>query len=300
MIINTVTPPELKPSYLAGLDGLRALAVALVVIFHFFPTILPFGYLGVDIFFVLSGFLVGNIIIKDIGKPNFFINFYSARIKRIFPPLILLILINIIIGFFIFDSHQIRMLREEIYYSSLFIKNFFIGNLRGYFGDNTNEFPLLHLWSLAIEEQFYIIMPLIMFWVSKNKKLMINTLVIISSISLLSMCIGQLLFQQETFFNSFFRFWELSTGVFLAAKQDKIKDVMKQLNAKTFNYFIIVILSFLTLTNVYFEVGNVFQNIFIVIFTFLIIGNCLEEKNKFFVIDQKPLVFLGKISYSLY
>jgi len=158
--------------YRPDIDGIRGLSIILVLIFHSFPDILKSGFIGVDIFFVISGFVISKLIIRNFQDDTFsFIDFYSRRIIRIFPALILVLVCTLIFGrLFLFNDEYIN-LAKHVVSSSIFLSNFTLINESGYFDKSSLEKPLLHLWSLAIEEQFYILWPLILlFFLKKNLK----------------------------------------------------------------------------------------------------------------------------------
>lgn len=144
------------------ITGLRALAVLPVLIFHAFPSLIPGGFFGVDVFFVISGYLISGIIFRGIASGSFsYIEFYEKRFKRIIPNLILLLTFVAAVGWFILLPDEYANLGMHIDASTLFIQNFQLLSEIGYFTEDALRKPLLHLWSLAIEEQFYIVFPLI-------------------------------------------------------------------------------------------------------------------------------------------
>jgi peptidoglycan/LPS O-acetylase OafA/YrhL len=144
--------------YRRDIDGLRAIAVISVVGFHFFPNWIFGGYIGVDIFFVISGYLITSIIYNQLLEKKFsIINFYIKRIKRIFPALITVLIATIIFGYFTLTNEEYKLLGRHVKESATFLSNFYYWREAGYFDNRAESKPLLHLWSLAIEEQFYII-----------------------------------------------------------------------------------------------------------------------------------------------
>ncbi|WP_298873253.1 acyltransferase family protein [uncultured Bradyrhizobium sp.] len=144
--------------YRPDIDGLRAVSILLVVGYHAHPWMLPGGFIGVDIFFVISGFLITRILLAPGGMP--LATFYARRIKRIFPGLIVVLLAAYAIGWAILLPQPFRLLGENIVASALFASNLFQLGQVGYFAPLAAENPLLHLWSLGVEEQFYIFWPL--------------------------------------------------------------------------------------------------------------------------------------------
>jgi len=299
-LTNVSSPQALKSNYIIGIDGLRALAVFLVVIYHFFPNIMPSGYLGVDIFFVISGFLIGRIIINGIGKPNFLINFYLSRIKRIFPPLIVLFLLASVFGFILFDKSDNLYLQESLWQSALFIVNLTNNNLTDYFAIDVIDRPLLHLWSLSIEEQFYIFIPALLILLRKNKISLTTSLILLFCISLFSNAYSQFILGQDTFFNSIFRFWELIVGVLLAANIKKIQKLINSLSNATVNYLMFLATVTLIIATLILINDHLIKNIFAVIFASAMICNAVVEKSRFFILRHKFFVFFGNISFALY
>ncbi len=147
--------------YRADIDGLRGMAVLCVILFHGFSTILPGGFVGVDIFFVISGYLICGIILKDVLNDRFSISkFYARRIKRIFPALVTVLAAVFVIGWLLFFPDEFKNLGKHLAGGAAFIANITLWKETGYFVDTADHKPLLHLWSLGIEEQFYLFFPL--------------------------------------------------------------------------------------------------------------------------------------------
>ena len=133
------------------ITGLRALAVLPVILFHAFPDLLPGGFFGVDVFFVISGYLISGIIFRGLLRGDFsYVVFYEKRIKRILPNLILVLLFAAAAGYFLLLSSEYAVLAKQIYSSAAFYQNFRLLNGNGYFADDSTQQPLLHLWSLSI------------------------------------------------------------------------------------------------------------------------------------------------------
>lgn len=148
----------------SDITGLRALAVLPVLIFHAWPGLLPGGFVGVDVFFVISGYLISGILFRQLQRTGHidFADFYAKRIRRIIPNLLCVLLFTATIGWFFLTSSEYYELGKQIYSSAFFYQNFrLLKDLGDYFAADASLQPLLHLWSLAIEEQFYIIFPLV-------------------------------------------------------------------------------------------------------------------------------------------
>lgn len=155
------------PKRRQDIDGLRALAIILVVGFHAFPEMLQIGFIGVDIFFVISGFLITSIICKKLAAGQFsFLEFYSKRVRRIFPALILVLFSSLCFGWFALFSGEYFLLAKHIIGGALSIENFLLWDEAGYFDSSGELKPLMHLWSLGVEEQFYLLWPIFLcfFW----------------------------------------------------------------------------------------------------------------------------------------
>lgn len=219
--------------YRADIDGLRALAVFLVVLFHGFPDIFKAGFIGVDIFFVISGYLIGGIIFLNLRDGTFsFKEFYYRRILRIFPALTVLLTVVAIAGYFLFIPPEIRSLGKHLVTSSLFAENFWLWKEHGYFDIAAHFKPLLNLWSLGIEEQFYIVFPFLFyfFWKKRfNLELVIGLLCLLSFIA--SIYIWELS-PSADFYSPLTRFWELFAGALLkiAEQSTSYKNVINNLN----------------------------------------------------------------------
>lgn len=212
-ISHKITHPKYRPD----IDGLRALAVLPVVIFHAFPESLRGGYTGVDVFFVISGFLISTIIFSNIEKGSFsFFDFYSRRIRRIFPTLLTVLLSCIVAGYFLLLPEEYKQLGKHIAGSSIFVSNLVLLSESGYFDTSSISKPLLHLWSLGIEEQFYIIWPLLLAFMHKRK---INLFAATLAFFFLSFFLNYktvTINPSQDFYSPITRFWEILAGTALA------------------------------------------------------------------------------------
>lgn len=154
-------------TYRPDIDGLRAVAILLVVLFHAFPAIMPGGFIGVDIFFVISGYLISGVILSRLEAGTYsFADFYKRRILRIFPALVVVLGLCLAAGCLLFPPSLFQSLGKHVLGGAGFISNILLYNETGYFDAAAHAKPLLNLWSLGIEEQFYLIFPLLMwgFW----------------------------------------------------------------------------------------------------------------------------------------
>ena len=205
------------PKYRADIDGLRAIAVMSVVGFHAFPSWVRGGFIGVDIFFVISGFLISSIIFDNLERNRFsFVEFYSRRINRIFPALMAVLVACLAFGWFVLFPDEYTQLGKHIAGGAVFVSNFLLSNENGYFDNPSANKPLLHLWSLGIEEQFYIIWPLLLALVWKRKR---GFVAVTASIAVISFAFNIYAINKEpvaAFYSPASRFWELMLGGLLA------------------------------------------------------------------------------------
>jgi peptidoglycan/LPS O-acetylase OafA/YrhL len=209
------TPLHLK--YRSDIDGLRGIAILAVVIFHAFPEWVTGGYTGVSIFFVISGYLISSIIYKSLDDGSFsFIDFYSRRIRRIFPALIVVMLSAFTIGWFYLLAGEFKQLGLYIAGGAAFIDNFIAWQGVDYFDSSAELKPLLHLWSLGIEEQFYIFWPLLV-WVCWKRKSSAFIVLAIAFIGSFALNIKGFDYDPvATFYAPWTRFWEIIFGGLLA------------------------------------------------------------------------------------
>lgn len=205
------------PKYRPDIDGLRAVAVLSVVAFHAFPAWIKAGFIGVDVFFVISGFLISTIIFENVDKGTFsFAEFYARRIKRIFPALLLVLVTTYVLGWFSLFASEYKQLGRHIAAGAGFVSNFVLWREAGYFDNSAETKPLLHLWSLGIEEQFYIVWPLLLWFAWKRKFNLLTLTVIVALASFYLNVKGVERDPVATFYSPQTRFWELLCGSILA------------------------------------------------------------------------------------
>lgn len=203
--------------YRADIDGLRAIAVLAVVIFHAFPTFLQGGFVGVDIFFVISGFLITSIILKQAALNTFSLShFYANRIRRIFPALLLVLIFSLVVGWFSLTADEYKQLGFHAAGGALFIDNFIFWRESGYFDNAAETKPLLHLWSLAIEEQFYLVWPVVLLLILRLTKAVARVFIILILTSLAYSAWKVGVNPVADFFSPLTRAWELLLGGLLA------------------------------------------------------------------------------------
>lgn len=291
--------------YRPDIDGLRAIAVLAVLFYHATPTALPGGFLGVDIFFVISGFLITKIIIREYSSGVFSVsNFYIRRINRLFPALILVIVCALGFGSLTLFAKEYEHLGRHAVSAILFILNFRLINESGYFDVASHAKPLLHLWSLSIEEQFYLIWPLLitlalrlgirMSWVCS---------IAIAALLVLAMNLNARN-PDGAYFHPAARFWELLIGASLAfTEQAKEQNPPLISRTRLFHANIISLIGILSITWSFllWDKSHRHPGIWTLLPT---LGAAAIIYNKQTLISKalslKPLVWIGLISYPLY
>ncbi len=184
--ISAATPPHRTSGFRADIQGLRAIAVLAVVAFHAAPNLLPGGFVGVDIFFVISGYLIAGILMNEMAANAFSLaRFYERRVRRIFPALFALLVPVLVSGALLLPPGPYNDLGRVAFSAVFFVSNIELLNHTGYFDHDTYGRPLLHMWSLAVEEQFYIFFPLALFALHRFARRYLRlTLIVLATISL--------------------------------------------------------------------------------------------------------------------
>ncbi|MDF7651418.1 acyltransferase family protein [Erwiniaceae bacterium L1_54_3] len=203
--------------YRADIDGLRAVAILLVVLFHSGVTSLQGGFIGVDLFFVISGFLIGGIISKEIAEKRFsFYQFYLRRIRRIAPALFFMMAILLALGFILLSPLEFSQLAKYSVAVFISVPNMLLLKSGDYFSTDSDLNPLLMTWSLGIEEQFYIVLPFILLLAVRLRQSMVSVVLTISLISFAACIWLTSVDSTQAFYLLPTRAWELGAGVLLA------------------------------------------------------------------------------------
>ena len=205
------------PKYRADIDGLRAVAVLCVVLFHAFPQALAGGFIGVDIFFVISGFLISSIIVANLERNSFsFADFYGRRVRRIFPVLLLVLASCYAFGWFVLLGDEFKQLGKHIAGGAGFLSNFMLLGESGYFDNAAETKPLLHLWSLGVEEQFYILWPALL-WFAGRRGLNLLSVTVLLGLASFGLNVAHVHGDPAaTFYSPQTRFWQMLAGSALA------------------------------------------------------------------------------------
>ena len=202
--------------YLPEIDGLRAVAVLAVVFHHLGLPMFSGGYLGVDIFFVISGYLITQIIVRDIDSACFsFLRFYERRARRLLPALIVVLLSSLIAGYFLLLPNDFENLGQAIFSAATFIPNIFFWLKVDYFSPSAESLPLLHLWSLGVEQQFYFIWPVALLFVIRGYSKSIVAAIFLASLFMAEAALYEAR-SSDAFYLPHLRAWELLVGCALA------------------------------------------------------------------------------------
>ncbi len=207
--------------YRPDIDGLRAVAVLSVVLYHAFPHLLRGGFIGVDIFFVISGFLISGILYRSLfgektpGRVNI-VDFYMRRIRRIFPVLIVVLLTTLAAGFLLLTPDELKLLGKHVAGGAAYVSNIVLWKEAGYFDQSAALKPLLHLWSLGVEEQFYIVWPVLLWLLYKSRLNFLTATVLFALVSFILCMKGVSRDATAAFYAPWTRVWELAAGGILA------------------------------------------------------------------------------------
>lgn len=289
----------MQPRYRPDIDGLRAIAIIPVLLFHTFPEYAPGGFIGVDIFFVISGFLISAIFFRDFDRQSFNLaEFYGRRIRRIFPALITVLAVCLAVGWFILLPNEYTQLGKHVVASAAFIQNFVLWNEAGYFDTRSTLKPLLHIWSLGIEEQFYIVWPLLL-WIGWKRN--VNLFSLTLAIAIISFASSILLLNNHpgaAFYFPIPRFWELLIGAALAHAMLYQPHRFKRFaDFRSIAGIAMLAWSLIEISNTNFP-G--WQALVPTIGTALVISAGEDALPNRFLLSQRPMVWVGLISYPLY
>lgn len=289
--------------YRREIDGLRAISLVAIVLFHAGFEAFSGGFLGVDIFFVLSGYLITSIILTDIANNDFsLIRFYEKRCRRILPALFVVLLVCIPFAWFWLLPHELKTFAKSVTYSALSVSNIYFFKTTNYFDSASELKPLLHTWSLGVEDQFYLLYPvLIIFLMKKSFKASYVALGIISIISLAVAHWSSLHYPLASFYLLHTRAWELLSGaiigIYLHQRQTPIQ-ATKLSNILSITGLLIVLISL-------FAYGESVPNPSIytlppIIGTLMIIAFTHPDQIVGKLLSNRLAVGIGLISYSAY
>ncbi|MFN7225135.1 MAG: acyltransferase family protein [Paracoccaceae bacterium] len=294
--------PDGQSQYRPEIDGLRAIAVLGVVLYHYNLGALAAGFAGVDVFFVISGFLIGGIILDQRAAGTFrFKTFYLRRLRRIIPALLVMMLLTIPVAALLMSPHDLRYFGGGALAALLFVSNLWFFNRIDYFDPAASRDPLLHTWSLGVEEQFYFFIPLILVVIGVRRPRVTWAAVgLIFVASLIWMLKDHRTYHAAVFYMIHYRAWELAAGVLTA--------MALRANPAAARGTVSTVLSTaglaLVVGSLFFTPRDAFWpgpwTLLPIVGTVLLLGFPTPDSPAFRILTWKPIVWIGLLSYSLY
>ncbi|MFL0810272.1 MAG: acyltransferase [Agarilytica sp.] len=287
--------------YRPDIDGLRSIAVLFVIFFHFGFSSLSGGYVGVDVFFVLSGYLIGSILFKHLNEENFsFSYFYFRRIRRLFPVYVVVMLLTTVFAYLWMLPKDFREFGQSLFASTLYASNILFYMEAGYFDTVSHIKPLLHTWSLSVEEQFYLLFPALAWLTYKiSRKFVVATFIGLTIISFVLAVYYIDIDNSAVFYLYPFRAWEMFIGTILA-----LKCIPTVSGPKTNNALSLSGLAMILYAGFFFDDSTKFPGVSALLpclGTALIIYTGNNQLNWIHrALSNIVPVFIGKLSYSLY
>ena len=287
------------------LDGIRAIAVISILLFHAGIASVPGGYVGVDIFFVLSGFLITHLIVKDIASHQFAISsFYARRLSRLLPAALMTIVVTMLLAVVLMPPPMLDGIRTSAVASVFYVSNIFFWLDSGYFSDDAITKPLLHMWSLSVEEQFYLVYPFILWGAFRigGIRFIRNTVLAMTVLSFILCLFLTHYFPSSAYFLMPSRFWQLGTGALLVLLN--IADLENRPTRSKAPFIAGMISVVLILISVFLYGEDTpfpgYAALLPVLSTAILIWSSSRSPSIRNTLSLFPLVFIGKISYSLY
>ena len=299
--------PQARSRYRPDIDGIRAIAVTSVVLFH---AGLPLhsGFLGVDIFFVISGYLIGGIVLRETTNGRFnFAGFYARRARRILPALYVVVLFTCFAGWFLLSAGEFRAVGSTAVSTLLAVSNFSFWQFQDYFKTDAKLWPLLMTWSLGVEEQFYLLFPFLIIAISRIAPT--RLLVVLAMVTLASFILAlwwNKYFAMAAFYLLPARAWELGVGAILAAWETKQDSRLFTLSKNSRLHWVEEPPAWLGLTLLVvsaFDGTILFPGLVAVLLAVLGTALLISTETSWVnmrLLSNRPIVFVGLISYSWY
>lgn len=292
-----------KKNYRGDIDGLRALAVLPVVFYHL-GLGFPGGFVGVDVFFVISGYLISGILLRDIQAGQFsLLEFYDRRVRRILPAFFAMVVAVLVAGWFLMWPSAFDSLGRHLYYVCAFASNHWLAGFDGgYFGPTTEQLPLLHTWSLAVEEQFYFVVPLLLLALCRwQRRHLLLCVLILFGVSLGYGVYTSFYEPKSAFYLLPSRAWQLALGTLICLVAMRASFALRPVIRELICAAGLILIS---LSYAFISGGDVYPGWAALAPTFgaglIILAGCGGIGMLGNLIGSRPLRFVGKISYSLY
>lgn len=288
--------------YIPVIDGLRAVAITLVVSYHYFPKVVEFGFLGVDIFFVISGYVITRSILYEFHFDEFKAKtFLEKRIRRLAPAILVSLLFTLVISMFLMLPSDLESIAKISISNLLNVQNFLFSSSIGYFDTSIRSSPLLHTWSLAVEEQFYLLAPLFVFLIARTRRNhFLLFLCLISVASFASVILFQESHPAAIFYLLPFRAFELLAGVILATVENEpyVNSISRRL--PSVGLILALLILFIACAN--FKARDTFPNVTVLPIIMSTIAIIVYAKARLakLILGNRLMVTIGKLSFSLY
>lgn len=294
-----MTNPNIAKRFYPEIQGLRAISIIAVILFHLGVGVLPGGYAGVDVFFVISGFVITRMIAGELERGTFSVaRFYKHRVVRLLPNLFLMIAASVVISYLVLKPYDFLQYAKSLQFSAIYLTNMVFARQQGYFDLSGDVKPLLHTWSLSIEEQFYLVFPvlLILLYRLRSHRIAVLALIALASLWVRFDYIQQQL-PSEGFFSFAGRVWEFVAGALVALMPAALKDRLSGNEALSLAGLALILASLLFL-----DESVPYSGILLLVpclATALVIA-CGSGTRAGRWLGGKTLVFIGGLSYSLY
>jgi len=293
-----------RPPYRPDIDGLRAVAVVLVIVYHARPALLPGGFVGVDVFFVISGYLITQLILRGLQQESFTLaGFYRRRVRRIVPALLVVLAACCLFGWFTLLPGEFSWLGQQVLWCTPFLANVFFGHYTGYSDPGADSNVLLHLWSLGVEEQFYLIWPLLLM-LAVSHGVVQRVLMAVFATSLAISAWGAWHAPDVHFYLPGARAWELALGAMLAAAAPRAAHALAaRVPPRDRELCALAGLALIAAAAGLLSIRSAFPGVWGLVpagGAALLIGAGPESLVNRSMLGCRPMIWVGKISYSLY
>ena len=292
---STLPTPARDAAHRDDIDGLRAVSVGAVVIAHLGATWLPGGFVGVDVFFVISGYLITGILARDLDGGRFsFLDFYERRLRRLYPALLAMLAVTAPIAWYLFLVRDLKAFGLSLAWTPLFASNFVFMGQTGYFDPDAATKPLLHTWSLGVEEQYYLLFPLLLVGAKRFGVARLPVVAGLVAVSFLASVAAGILHRGDAYYLLPTRVWEIGAGALLALVPPRLSDGAR-------GRLGVVGLGLVVVSTVVIDETQAFPGWIAVLpvgGTVAVLASGVGPAAR--LLATAPFAFLGRISYSVY